>query len=99
VDLFKGITPEQKMDILKEQEAQRVAALAKREEQRQEEARWALQEAVNVRASLLLEREKARQARQMAVEIREMNTQKAAEDKEKYVFVCVFCVCACARVL
>jgi hypothetical protein len=83
VDLFKGITPEQKEDILRTQEYQRYEAERKREVERQEEAHWAMHQAANHRASLLLEREKARKARELAIQIRQENEFKASEDRAR----------------
>ncbi|KAJ3111017.1 Protein Tax-1 [Phlyctochytrium bullatum] len=83
VDLFKGMTVEQKSNILKMQDMQRREAEVKREQEREEEARWAFQQAANHRASLLLEREKQRRAREQAVQIRKENEAKAVEDRQR----------------
>ncbi|KAI9366151.1 RIB43A-domain-containing protein [Zopfochytrium polystomum] len=87
VDLFKGITPEQKAEILRKQAAQRAEGEAAREAKRQEEDRWALQEAINNRAAMLLEREKARKARELAVQLREENLRKAEEDRQRLNYI------------
>ncbi|TPX61834.1 hypothetical protein PhCBS80983_g00775 [Powellomyces hirtus] len=83
VDMFKGMTEEQKRYIHQVQEKQRAEAEARREEQKREEERIARQEACNIRAAMLLEREKARQVREEAVELREENKRKAEEFKMK----------------
>ncbi|KAJ3331617.1 Protein Tax-1 [Blyttiomyces sp. JEL0837] len=87
VDLFKGITPEQKEEILRMQAYQRMEAEQKRLQAREEERRWAQQQLMNHRASLLLEREKARQARALATNIRQENESKAVEDKNKWQYI------------
>ncbi|KAJ3402667.1 Protein Tax-1, partial [Chytridiales sp. JEL 0842] len=79
VDLFKGMTPEQKREVLKTQELQRLEAESKREQTRAEETRWALQQAANLRATMLMEREKQRRAREVAIQIRRENEMLAAE--------------------
>ncbi|KAJ3296083.1 Protein Tax-1 [Borealophlyctis nickersoniae] len=80
VDEFKGITPEQREYILQMQERQRQEAEARRDRERQEEHEWAVQEAANLRAAMLLQRERARMERGEATRIRMQNAQKAQED-------------------
>ncbi|KAJ3063739.1 Protein Tax-1 [Podochytrium sp. JEL0797] len=87
VDLFKGITKEQKMEVLEVQAYQRMENERKREEQRNAEARYALQQASNNRALLLLEREKKRQAREAAVQMRKDNMNKAVEDRGRQTYI------------
>lgn len=55
----------------------------KLEAKQREEERWAINEAANIRALELLEREKQRKAREMAVQIRRENQLKALEDKSR----------------
>ncbi|RKO86312.1 RIB43A-domain-containing protein [Blyttiomyces helicus] len=86
VDIFKGITPEQKTYILNMQEQQRAEAEALRQKKRQEEQEWALQEAANLRAATLLQREKDRQSKDMAVQLREENSRKAQEDRLRQMY-------------
>ncbi|KAI8801938.1 RIB43A-domain-containing protein [Cladochytrium replicatum] len=83
VDLFKGMTPEQKADVLRGQEQQRRENEAKLAKQREDEYLWALQDAANNRASLLLQAEKERQARELATTIRKQNEAKATEDTKR----------------
>ncbi|KAJ3210632.1 Protein Tax-1 [Entophlyctis luteolus] len=87
VDLFKGITPQQKQEMLAVQAYQRVQNERKREEQQLEEARYALQQSNHHRALVLLEREKARLAKQEAIRIRNENAAKAVEDRERQKYL------------
>ncbi|KAJ3088233.1 Protein Tax-1 [Quaeritorhiza haematococci] len=87
VDMFKGITPEQKRNILWLQELQREEAEARREYERQEEQEWALQQESNLHASMLLEQEKLRRQREMAIKTREENRKKAEEDRERRQYI------------
>ncbi|KAJ3217762.1 Protein Tax-1 [Dinochytrium kinnereticum] len=59
----------------------------KKERQREEEARWALQESANHRASLLLDREKQRRSRELAIQIRKQNEMKAVEDRQRKYYI------------
>ncbi|KAI8838642.1 RIB43A-domain-containing protein [Chytridium lagenaria] len=91
VDLFKGITPDQKAAILQAQENQRLEAeylhrLGKSGRE-STEAKWALQEASNHRASLLLEREKERRQRELAIQIRKQNESKAVDDRQRQRYI------------
>ncbi|KAI9334094.1 RIB43A-domain-containing protein [Obelidium mucronatum] len=87
VDLFKGITKEQKMEVLQVQAHQRYENERKREAARNEEARYALQEASKNRALILLEREKNRQAREVAFQMRKDNERKAVEDRDRQTYI------------
>ncbi|KAJ3028262.1 UNVERIFIED_CONTAM: Protein Tax-1 [Siphonaria sp. JEL0065] len=87
VDLFKGITKEQKMEVLQVQAYQRNENERKREAARNEEARYALQEASKNRALILLEREKNRQAREVALQMRKENERKAVEDRNRQTYI------------
>ncbi|KAJ3158421.1 Protein Tax-1 [Geranomyces michiganensis] len=87
VDMFKGMTAEQKRYIFEVQQKQREEAEARRENQRLEADRIARQEAANIRASMLLEREKARQVREEAVRLREENRGNAEEQKMKQYYM------------
>ncbi|KAI8924394.1 RIB43A-domain-containing protein [Entophlyctis helioformis] len=87
VDLFKGITPEQKQAILNVQEKQRAEQQQRRQAKQHEEDRWALQEAANARALTLLERERERNAKNKAVQIRKENETKALEDKARQYYI------------
>ncbi|KAI9004225.1 RIB43A-domain-containing protein [Gaertneriomyces semiglobifer] len=83
VDLFKGITAEQKEHILRTQEQQRTEAQARREQQRREEEAASKIETANRRAALLLEREKLRQERAEAIRMREHNKQQGIESRKR----------------
>jgi hypothetical protein len=83
VDLFKGMTHEQRNHILQVQEQQRKEAEASREKERQREMQWAIQEAANTRVLTLLEREKERRKKEFAVQIRRENEHKAVVDKDR----------------
>ncbi|KAJ3164003.1 Protein Tax-1 [Irineochytrium annulatum] len=87
VDLFKGITQQQSAEILRTQALQRQEAEAKREAEQMEENKWALQQAANHRASLLLDRERQRQAMEQSVRIREENKRKSMSDKERINYI------------
>ncbi|KAJ3290851.1 Protein Tax-1 [Rhizoclosmatium sp. JEL0117] len=87
VDLFKGITLEQKMEVLQVQAYQREENERKREQARNEEARYALQQASNTRALILLEREKKRQEREAARQMRLTNQEKAVEDRARQNYI------------
>ncbi|TPX76569.1 hypothetical protein CcCBS67573_g02175 [Chytriomyces confervae] len=87
VDLFKGITHEQKMEALRIQAYQREENERKREAARSEEARYALHEAAKNRALLLLEREKDRKAKEIAVQIRDQNARKAVDDRKRQTYI------------
>ncbi|KAJ3166736.1 Protein Tax-1 [Geranomyces variabilis] len=87
VDMFKGMTDEQKRHIFSVQQKQREEAEARRENERREADRIARQEAANIRASMLLEREKARQVREEAVRLREENRGNAEEQKMKQYYM------------
>ncbi|KAI9206816.1 RIB43A-domain-containing protein [Polychytrium aggregatum] len=87
VDVFKGITPEQKAHILQTQEHQRMEAELRREQDRRKEYEWSLQEAANNRAAILLEREKGRRARELAIQIRKENQAKAGEDRNRQFYL------------
>ncbi|KAJ3186343.1 Protein Tax-1 [Gaertneriomyces sp. JEL0708] len=83
VDLFKGITAEQKEHILRTQEQQRAEAQARREQQRREDEAASKIETANRRAALLLEREKLRQERAEAIKMREHNKQQGIESRKR----------------
>ncbi|KAI8621481.1 RIB43A-domain-containing protein [Chytriomyces sp. MP71] len=87
VDLFKGITPEQKEEALRIQAYQREENERKRDAKRADEARYALQQAATNRALILLEREKERKAKELAVQIREENIRKASEDRKRQNYI------------
>ncbi|KAJ3023708.1 Protein Tax-1 [Thoreauomyces humboldtii] len=87
VDIFKGMTPAQKQYIQQVQDKQRQDAEMKKEAKKQEQERIARQEAANIRAAMLLEREKARQVREEAVGLREENKLKAEEQKMRQYYV------------
>ncbi|KAJ3037094.1 Protein Tax-1, partial [Rhizophlyctis rosea] len=81
VEEFKGITPEQHYYILQMQEKQRREAEHRRTQTRAQETAFAIQEAANLRAETLLQREKLRKDREEAVRMRDANRSKAGEDK------------------
>ncbi|KAJ3125755.1 Protein Tax-1 [Physocladia obscura] len=87
VDLFKGITKEQKDEMFQIQAYQREQNERKRQQERDDEARYALQETSNRRGMYLLEREKERQTKAMAVQIRRENEMKAGEDRTKWEYI------------
>ena len=57
--------------------------------QRQEEVRWAIQAAATQRAALLLDRQKERNARELAMKIGRENMKKAEEDRQRYAYFCL----------
>ncbi|KAJ3031624.1 Protein Tax-1 [Rhizophlyctis rosea] len=87
VDEFKGITPEQRQYIMNMQERQRREAEERRLRTRQEEQAWAIQEAANLRAETLLQREKMRKDKEEAMRLRDANRTKAGEDKLRRHYV------------
>eukprot|EP00842_Homolaphlyctis_polyrhiza_P004850 jgi/Hompol1/5366/HPOL_004368-RA len=87
VDLFKGITPEQNQKILQIQERQREEHRQRRAAKSHEEEQWAIQEAANARALELLERDRARNAKLKAIQIRKENEAKAMEDKKRRNYI------------
>ncbi|KAI8821790.1 RIB43A-domain-containing protein [Fimicolochytrium jonesii] len=87
VDDFKGITREQQEYIAQVQAKQRADLQTKREEERQEAQRIARQDAANIRAAMLLEREKVRRQREDAARLLEENREKAGEQKAKQHYI------------
>lgn len=87
VDLFKGITPAQKKNILTINEYQRIEAEMKRDQQKREQQKWALQEASTHRAASLLDLAKQRKGREVAIQIRQENENKAQHDKMKWMYI------------
>ncbi|EGF81576.1 hypothetical protein BATDEDRAFT_33115 [Batrachochytrium dendrobatidis JAM81] len=86
-DLFKGITTEQRKEILDTQERQRMEQQKRLDEKIKEEERWAIQETMNNRALNLLERERVRNSREKAIQIRRENEAKAIEDKKRRTYI------------
>jgi len=87
VDLFKGITQSQKQEILKIQAFQRDEAETLREKERKREKDWALQEAANNRKLTLLDRERERRKKEIAIQIRQENQEKAVGDKKRQDYI------------
>ena len=85
VDVFKGMTKQQKQDILDIQEQQRQANQDILDKKRQEEQKWALQDLANRRSIAMLDRASQRAAREKAIAIRKENELKAIQDRQRFV--------------
>ncbi|KAI9101950.1 RIB43A-domain-containing protein [Phlyctochytrium arcticum] len=83
VDVFKGITAAQKQYIQQVQEQQRLEAEDRRARHKRDNKEFAAQEAANIRAAMLLEREKVRKIREEAIQLRRQNNIQSEEDKLK----------------
>jgi hypothetical protein len=84
VDVFKGFTPNQKQEILKAQQEQRQQHLLKTEKAKRVDQDWAIHDIASQRAVELLEREKQRKSKELAIQIRKENEAKALLDKKRY---------------
>jgi Mg/Co/Ni transporter MgtE len=83
VDVFKGFNAQQKKEILQTQEYQRQEHLKKLEKEKNLEQDWAVRDMASRRVLELLDREKNRKAKEMAIQIRKENEMKALEDKKR----------------
>jgi hypothetical protein len=82
--VFKGFNAEQKKEILQTQEFQRQEHLKKLEKEKNFEQDWAVRDMASRRVLELLDREKNRKSKEMAIQIRKENEMKALEDKKRY---------------
>ncbi|KAJ3305802.1 Protein Tax-1 [Kappamyces sp. JEL0829] len=87
VDVFKGFTDEQKKAIRDTQEHQRQEQQAAAALKAKHERDLYLRDLANQRTIELLEREKSRKAKEMAIAIRKENERKAVEDKKRRDFM------------
>jgi hypothetical protein len=83
VDLFKGFNDSQKQEIRNTQEQQRQEQIELAKKKQKQEEEWAVHDMVNRRTIELLDREKQRQAKERAIQIRKENEAKATEDKKR----------------
>jgi murein tripeptide amidase MpaA len=83
VDIFKGFSEGQKRDIFNTQEQQRQDQLRKIQKEKDNEVDWAIRDTASQRAVELLEREKQRKAKNLAIQIRRENEAKAVQDKKR----------------
>jgi len=81
--MYRGMDEDELKEIRDIQAQQRIENEIEKARKRDEDGRIAAQEANNHRALILIEREKERQARQIAVSNRISNQLKAESDKER----------------
>ncbi|KAI8904398.1 RIB43A-domain-containing protein [Gorgonomyces haynaldii] len=87
VDLFKGMTPQQKQEILRVQEQQRLYNQEKKTQKDQEENLWAIHDISNRRAIALLDRATQRAQKEKAIQLRKENELKALQDKQRKEYI------------
>jgi len=87
VDVFKGFTEDQKKKIRHAQEKQREEHAIAESLKKKQAQEWALRDKANLRALELLERERSRKAKEIAISIRKENEAKAIEDKKRKTFM------------
>ncbi|KAJ3275042.1 hypothetical protein HDV01_001548 [Terramyces sp. JEL0728] len=85
VDLFKGFSPSQKQEILNIRDKQRQDNHKTKLQKQKDQEEWELRDLANRRTIELLDREKNRKSRELAVRIRQENQLKAEEDKKRFL--------------
>lgn len=78
-DRFKGLTDSQREEIRRMQDEQRAQMAAKRSEDAEEARQWAQQEAMENRMGTALDRQRARERREQAIELGKERQRQAAE--------------------
>lgn len=83
VDAYKGMTQDELKEILRIQDLQRQEKALKTQYELRTQQNWAVQDALHQRTALLLEREQARQKRQMNLSLRQQNLFMAKDQKHE----------------